>query len=217
MTHEILTNKILLSIGKKSTDIAKKKYGKLPELSYYELINRIIIGKTSSMEVVFPEWNKNTTSKFLEKLFNKPKRKPWYNYFLSLISYKYCSSCKEAHPTSEFSNNSSTDDGLQANCNSCRSTLNSGYYNNNKSSFIHKNNLRRANKLQATPIWANLDKIKDIYDNCPEGFHVDHVIPLNNDLVCGLHCELNLMPIPAKENLSKSNKFDPESYIHILP
>lgn len=217
MIHEVIVNSILYNIGKLPTDIAKKRYGKLPELTYYELINRIIKGKTLSMEVVFPEWNKNTTSKFLEKLFIKPKRKPWFNYFLSLISYKYCSSCKEPHPLTNFSVNSSTDDGLQANCTLCRVNLNNEYYLNNKSIVIYNNSIRRASILKATPSWANLDKIKEIYKNCPEGYHVDHIIPLQGDTVCGLHYELNLKAIPAKDNLSKSNKFDTETYEHLVP
>ena len=65
---------------------------------------------------------------------------------------------------------------------------------------------RRADKLNATPKWANLKEIEKIYKNCPKGFHVDHIIPLISDKVCGLHVENNLRTIPAEENISKGNK-----------
>ena len=65
---------------------------------------------------------------------------------------------------------------------------------------------RRARKLHATPSWANLDIIREIYANA-EGMHVDHIIPLQGELVCGLHVENNLQYLTPKENLQKSNTF----------
>lgn len=69
----------------------------------------------------------------------------------------------------------------------------------------------------ATPAWANLEKIKAIYaerDRIEEEtgipHEVDHIVPIVNRLVCGLHCEANLRVIPTAENRSKSNKFDPD-------
>lgn len=75
----------------------------------------------------------------------------------------------------------------------------------------------RAKKLQATPIWANAKVIKIFYklaklltELTGIKYHVDHVIPLRNKLVCGLHVEHNLQIITAKENMSKSNRFWPD-------
>lgn len=38
-------------------------------------------------------------------------------------------------------------------------------------------------------------------------WHVDHIIPLKNELVCGLHIWSNLRVIPKQLNLKKGNKY----------
>jgi hypothetical protein len=71
---------------------------------------------------------------------------------------------------------------------------------------------RRAAKLKRTPKWANIDDITEFYANCPKGMHVDHTIPLQGELVSGLHCLANLQYLPAAENFSKGNNFDPNTF-----
>lgn len=72
----------------------------------------------------------------------------------------------------------------------------------------------RSTKKSATPSWANLELIQNIYKECERisketgiKHHVDHIIPLKGKLVSGLHIESNLRIITASENLTKSSKF----------
>ena len=61
----------------------------------------------------------------------------------------------------------------------------------------------RAMVKQQTPPWADLDKIKEIYMNCPDGYEVDHIHPLSKG---GLHVDYNLQYLTISENRSKGNK-----------
>ena len=65
----------------------------------------------------------------------------------------------------------------------------------------------RASKLQRTPAWSEELEIKQVYADCPEGYHVDHIVPLQGELVSGLHVLGNLQYLPGSENSSKSNNF----------
>lgn len=67
---------------------------------------------------------------------------------------------------------------------------------------------------RATPVWADMDKIKAIYRQAAKmraagnDVHVDHVIPLNGKRVCGLHVHNNLRIIPASDNYAKRNRYE---------
>jgi hypothetical protein len=51
---------------------------------------------------------------------------------------------------------------------------------------------------------ADKVKIKEIYAHCPEGYEVDHIIPLS---LGGKHHEDNLQYLTIRENRSKSNRW----------
>jgi hypothetical protein len=65
---------------------------------------------------------------------------------------------------------------------------------------------RAAKKNKATPIWAERELIAEVYRQAAlRDWHVDHVVPLNSPLVCGLHCWANLQILSPSENCSKGN------------
>lgn len=77
---------------------------------------------------------------------------------------------------------------------------------------------RRSAKIQRTPIWLTADDvwmIKQAYSLASLrskmlGFkwHVDHIVPLQGELVSGLHVPWNLQVIPAVLNIAKHNRFE---------
>lgn len=74
-----------------------------------------------------------------------------------------------------------------------------------------------AAKRQAIPQWADRQAIDLIYAAAVKAaresgkpYHVDHIVPLQSPIVCGLHCEANLQVLPGSDNQSKGNKRWPD-------
>jgi 5-methylcytosine-specific restriction endonuclease McrA len=94
----------------------------------------------------------------------------------------------------------------------------------NKRKFQEKNRAyrcayqraREAEKLRATPKWADMDAIEGMYQVCGLfrrigiNLHVDHIIPLNSKKASGLHVAENLQLLLAHDNLRKKNRLPEE-------
>lgn len=70
----------------------------------------------------------------------------------------------------------------------------------------------RAALRLAVPIWFDKELATAIYIEADQlttltgiPHHVDHIVPIRSQLVCGLHWHANLQAIPKLENLKKSN------------
>ena len=75
---------------------------------------------------------------------------------------------------------------------------------------------RKAAKIRATPSWCIDFIIREAYQLAANrtkifGFawHVDHIVPLQNKIVCGLHAHTNIQVIPKLVNLKKGNSIWP--------
>lgn len=60
--------------------------------------------------------------------------------------------------------------------------------------------------------WRDKDRLADLYANLPPGHHVDHIVPLISEVVCGLHVPENLQYLTASENCRKGRSFDPDTF-----
>lgn len=73
---------------------------------------------------------------------------------------------------------------------------------------------RRKKRNKSMPLWADRKAIRELYYTARRltaetgiKHEVDHIIPSNHPLVCGLHVESNLQVITELENITKSNTF----------
>jgi len=67
---------------------------------------------------------------------------------------------------------------------------------------------RQKRVRRATPPWADMPAILQFYQNTPEGYTVDHIIPINGKTVSGLHVPENFQYLTLADNSSKGNKWD---------
>tara|TARA_R110002020_G_scaffold148803_3_gene324877 strand:+ start:1464 stop:1964 length:501 start_codon:yes stop_codon:yes gene_type:complete len=103
-------------------------------------------------------------------------------------------------------------------CREKKRKANTSWIKRNYDHVLAYNSSRRAGIGKATPKWLNEEQKYEI-----ESFyalsralriisgvkhHVDHIIPLQGENVCGLHVPWNLQVLTAYDNMSKGNSYD---------
>lgn len=126
-------------------------------------------------------------------------------YLLLKYEYKYCNCCGFVYELDNFYKNLSDPTGYGTYCRSCQASKEKPYAASKTAAY-------EAAKANRIPNWQSLEEkqaIANFYKNCPDGYEVDHIIPLRGILVSGLHTISNLQYLLKSENGSKSNKFTP--------
>jgi 5-methylcytosine-specific restriction endonuclease McrA len=87
---------------------------------------------------------------------------------------------------------------------------------NNPEYYKALTSVRKRRHRNATPKWVTAEQklamrmlylqAQELTRTTGERYVVDHIVPLINDEVCGLHVPWNLRVITQEENLQKSNK-----------
>lgn len=137
---------------------------------------------------------------------------------------KTCTKCNSSKDYSLFNKDIRHKDGMTSECKECHKKAIYDWRSRNlglvaaqtsKSKKLNRGRVaaerakRRASKLNATPKWLTHTQRKEMeqfYRNCPKGYEVDHIIPLNGKNVAGLHIIWNLQYLTISDNRRKSNK-----------
>ncbi len=153
----------------------------------------------------------------------REKQKAWYqtnrDAQLELMRRRYSEKRDEvrAEQRAYYQENVGSIRAKQAEWKAANPNYDRDRYAFNPAPFIAKSSSRRAAELQRRPRWDNeLDEMvmleaADLAVRRRQAtgidWHVDHIVPLRGDTVCGLHVWNNLQVIPAVENVRKGNRF----------
>lgn len=231
MTNEDLTVQLLSKLGLKYDSIARKAWGGKSPILFGDLIHSIFVQGTipktaKALGVGEQTLNRTISDKFIPIFGNLTGGgDTWKLTFLDYLGLQNCSDCKNLLPFSEYHKDSSSRNGICRVCKTCRVVRNAENYKKectkeshtrsyikNKEAIKARNALYRAQIDLRVPTWSDRVEIALVFKGCPEGYHVDHIIPMRGELVCGLHVSENLQYLSEADNIRKSNSFDIEKY-----
>lgn len=129
------------------------------------------------------------------------EKAPQFSYIV-----KFCPNCKRDLRRDMFGEDASRPGGLKSLCRKCN------YKTKDYSKVAVASLLRKKRTKIATPPWVNKDNLKKIYEKKFDleaelgiQLHVDHIVPLNAENICGLNIPENLQITSVKFNTSKQN------------
>lgn len=185
----------------------KKKMRGLSGYTVLELIRALISTETIPQAATLLGYTDNPIKQSIRQILAPkfPERsqkfgvggavRDWRLELLLVIEHKHCNKCNCILPLDNFGDRLKASYLKAANCKCCRN-------------LILK--YRKEYIIDRTPVWAELDLIAKFYKNCPEGYQVDHIVPLKGSHVSGLHVLSNLQYLTIQDNLAKSNKHNLE-------
>lgn len=148
---------------------------------------------------------------------------------------KICASCCVAKPLGAFAVRAASSDGRASSCKACINLRNRAKYAIDPSIralAVARAGAVKARRSQAEPgyrralvLWQSTKRrgtkippwvqIKDFVPLCRKAerlgseYEIDHIIPLNHPLVCGLHVPANIRVVLRKTNRRKGRYFAP--------
>jgi 5-methylcytosine-specific restriction endonuclease McrA len=87
-------------------------------------------------------------------------------------------------------------------------------YEKSEKGIEARSKVKHNRKMRMIEAQADLDYnekmlIRDFYNNCPEGYEVDHIVPISKG---GKHCLSNLQYLTPEENRKKSSRLYYKKY-----
>ena len=127
-----------------------------------------------------------------------------------VVLEKQCPTCKKTKKAEDFGKDKTRPDELTSQCKHCRNVI---YKQNNKGKINAQHATRKKLIKKATPLWVNKKEIENIYKRASQKteetgipYHVDHIMPIVHEKLCGLHVPWNLQVITASENCSNKTE-----------